>query len=90
MKSLLIAYVLAAGLDTTTSCLVLNQGGRELNPLMPSTCELQILVRAATTTGTMVLVRQLHKRHPIGTKVGLVVGIAVTSAVVAHNARQLR
>ncbi len=90
MKPFIVAFTLARALDVTSTCAVLAQGGRELNPFLPGTCGKQAAVQAAVASAqTWGLVR-LSREHPKLAK-GLAVAMtALSVGVAAHNLHQLK
>lgn len=83
-------FLSAQAADLGTTCAALRQSAVEANPLMPSTCSGQLIVKGATTAGIALGARALGKDHPRAAR-WLVLGAASVSAYAAlHNLRAMR
>lgn len=89
MNEWLLALVLAQSLDISTTCAVLHRGGRELNPLLPSTCVGIASVKGSLTVGAAWHLRKPKKLSRLE-KVALAAAIGSGAYGAYHNIRELR
>ena len=84
------ALVLARALDVTSTCVVLSQGGREANPIMPTSCQGHVLTGTAVTVGQILATRWLAVRHPRFARWSLGLSASVHGAAFTFNLTQMR
>lgn len=90
MNPLLLTLALLHGGDIATTQIVLRQGGREVNPVVPKGATLNLLAGSAATAANVYLLHRLDAKHPKLAKTIAVIGIGLEGFVVVHNARQVR
>lgn len=85
MKLLLAGLVLSASLDVGTTCVGVNRGYLEMNPIYGSnpSCTRVALTKAAGTGALVLLTPKKHR------KAAFITVIAVNAAVVGWNLHQL-
>lgn len=82
MTKWLVALALAQALDTTTTCVGLSRGYRELNPLLANrSCQQVIAVKAGVTAGLILPLALAHRRNPSAKwPKGVALGATITTA----------
>lgn len=88
-----IAFAVGQSLDTATTLSALQRGGRETNPLLApfaSQPASLIAVKAASTVGTLYLLRKLHGYSPRTARIVTWSLAGTLTAVAVRNARVSR
>ena len=87
MNLLIAAMIAAQSLDAGTTCVALQRGFRESNPLLPSSCNGIVAVKAGIVIplATVMARQRLTRLQKL-----LLAGVAVSGGYAAvHNLRQL-
>jgi uncharacterized membrane protein YfcA len=87
LLTLRVAAIGAAGVDVTTTAVILHQGGREVNPLLQRQT---LLVATAANAGTVAGIYTLEAKHPKWAAALYVAVIGVRGWAVGHNVRYIR
>ena len=92
MSAWLLAIIAAQSLDIASTCMVLNRGGRELNPMIPSSCAGSAAVKGSLTAGSLITLGtgKFQQRHPRLFKIYASAVIVSGAVGVVHNIREIR
>ncbi len=90
MKPLLLTLAIARGLDLASTQVVLQQGGREANPLLPQSAPWNLAIGAGATAGEVVALHALARRHPTAAKWLAVAAVTFEAGVAAKNFAAVR
>lgn len=84
---MILAYILSVILDVHSTCLSLNNGGREI--LLPfKTCKNIILFEAAVIPSYIIWHNKFEKKHPKLTKGIIIAAIISHSSAAIYNYRR--
>jgi len=85
MTEWILPYVLTGILSMGVSAVKLNQGCREMNPLMPSRVKTQMAVKGGSIIGVAWSINFTGKSSPKVAKTLAIIGTAVNTAVAVHD-----
>ena len=90
MNPILLTLAILHGGDVASTQVVLQQGGRELNPFVPQGPTKNLLAGSAASAADIYLLHKLSAKHPKVAKTLGVIAIGVEGWAVAHNVGQIR
>lgn len=91
-QDLKVTYVGLNILDTYTTVRGLEQGGRELNPLMTDQRRM-VFLKGSITMANMYLISEMEKTHPKAAKITLIginviyIGVIINNIIINHENR---
>ena len=90
MNPLLLTLAILHSGDAVTTGAILARNGSELNPALPQSAPINLLVQAGETAGTAYLLSRLNRQHPKLAKTLAFGAIAAESIALGHNLKSLR
>lgn len=89
MKTFLLVWALSKGADVGTTAAVLQQGGRESNPMLSSRVSVMLTQQALWSAGELVVIKGLSRNHPKWAKGLAMVSIGGSLYGAVHNGHEL-